>query len=186
MVPIAAFDVNTQDDPYCNVCLSVFCSGCNFRCKGCQNEQLQHIKHGRLLYCQEIYIEILKRNPHTLFSSVVFLGGEWLLYKESYYTITKLIKLDKTLQGINIILYTGYTFEDINKSYLQYTDVIIDGTYEEHLPSTYLIPATTNQRVFVQQDVNIFIQVDPLTLPVNQPIPPEEIIPNVKYQDELR
>ena len=105
----------------------IWTQGCSIRCKGCWNKKMWAFNRGDYLKVDELIKDILFYSTN----GVTILGGEPL---DQYKEILELIKkiFDK---NISVILYTGYTREEIEnqnkKEILDYIDILISGIYEE-------------------------------------------------------
>jgi len=126
---------------------TLFTQGCPHRCKGCHNEQTHDFDGGYFIEIDEI-LEKIKKNP--LLDGVTLSGGEPFLQPNEIYCLLKKIReLDNKL---DIIIYTGYLWEDIlNDSekvkVLDYVDILIDGKFDENKKSLDLVfKGSTNQR----------------------------------------
>lgn len=130
--------------------LTVFFQGCLHNCDGCHNPTTHDINGGYMVSVDEIISKILS-NP--LLSGVTFSGGEPLLQMDKCIILAKKIKE----MNLNIILYTGYNFEEIiklrkGKELLKYIDYVIDGKYIKEKRSLGLkYRGSSNQRII---DVN--------------------------------
>jgi len=172
MVPIATWEITSNDDPYMSIGLSIYCAGCNRDCPECHSPDLQDSKAGIPMSPKKVFNII--NNRIALIENVCFLGGEWLLYPEDLKEI-----VDKIYHYTNlkIILYTGELIENIPRDILRGLDIIIDGPYEKELKTEYKVPASSNQRVFIKikQDLYdysmnsyIHVQIDPSVLLINR------------------
>ena len=109
---------------------SIFVQGCPHNCEGCHNPQTHDFNGGAIFTTEEL-LDKVKGNP--LLDGVTFSGGEPFCQAEA---LAKLGKDIKAL-GLNIITYTGYTFEQLyenrNKNHwgelLEVTDYLIDGPF---------------------------------------------------------
>ncbi len=109
---------------------TIFTQGCPHNCKGCHNPQTHDFAGGTLADTNEL-LERIKSNP--LLDGVTFSGGEPFCQA---HTLALLGKQIREL-GMNIITYTGYTFEqlyaDRDKNgwgeLLAVTDFLIDGPF---------------------------------------------------------
>lgn len=109
---------------------TIFTQGCPHHCEGCHNPQTHDFNGGEIVEADEI-IEKIKKNP--LLDGVTFSGGEPFCQAETLADIGRKIKAI----GLNIITYTGYTFEELyenrEKNYwndlLSVTDFLIDGKF---------------------------------------------------------
>ena len=85
---------------------SIFVQGCPHNCEGCHNPQTHDFNGGAIFTTEEL-LDKVKGNP--LLDGVTFSGGEPFCQAEA---LAKLGKDIKAL-GLNIITYTGYTFEQL-------------------------------------------------------------------------
>lgn len=128
----------------------VFAQGCLHNCKGCHNPATHALDGGHLVNVDDI-INDVKKNP--LLKGITFSGGEPFLQAEAF---TELAKKCHEL-GLDVICYTGYTFETLIssfdehsdwKSLLQNVDIIIDGPFVEAKKSLLLLfRGSSNQRI---------------------------------------
>lgn len=137
------------DHPFRKPSLLLFFCGCYRNCKGCQSPELQNPNNSD---CIEISVYQLEKilnyylsNYNNKINSLVICGGEPLLYTD--FLISLLDKIKEKYPNLEIVLYTGFKFEDISDNLKKYLDFIIDGEYREDL-KTYSFPASANQRVF--------------------------------------
>ncbi|MCR5706966.1 MAG: anaerobic ribonucleoside-triphosphate reductase activating protein [Ruminococcus sp.] len=109
---------------------TIFTQGCPHNCKGCHNPQTHDFNGGEVVDTAEL-LEKAKGNP--LLDGVTFSGGEPFCQAEA---LAELGEQLKTL-GLNIITYTGYTFEHLYEHraencwgrLLGVTDYLIDGPF---------------------------------------------------------
>lgn len=111
--------------------LTVFTQGCPHKCEGCHNRQT-HDENGGYESSVDNIINEVKKNP--LLHGVTLSGGEPFLQAKALTSLAK--KVHKL--GLNVITYTGYTFEQITSSFgenpdwrtlLEETDYLIDGRF---------------------------------------------------------
>lgn len=109
----------------------VFVQGCIHGCEGCHNPQTHDFSGGIETDTEELLSKILA-NP--LLDGVTFSGGEPFCQAAPLYELGKQIKEN----GLNIICYTGFTFEELLetskqdedvKNLLGICDVLIDGPF---------------------------------------------------------
>ncbi|MBE6851842.1 MAG: anaerobic ribonucleoside-triphosphate reductase activating protein [Ruminococcus sp.] len=128
---------------------TIFVQGCPHRCKGCHNPQTHDFNGGTASDTDEI-LEKIKRNP--LLDGVTFSGGE------PFCQALPLAEIGRKVHelGLNIITYTGFTFEELyarrNENgigeLLKVTDYLIDGPFIEALKSYQLqFRGSANQRI---------------------------------------
>lgn len=124
----------------------IFTQGCKHNCMGCHNPETHSFDGGYLIDINHI-INMVKENP--LLDGITISGGDPF---EQSYECSILAKKVKDL-GLNIVTYTGYTFEEILKTekyrdLLLQTDILIDGKFDISKKSM-MIPfiGSTNQRI---------------------------------------
>ena len=130
----------------------LFVQGCPHHCNGCQNEHTWSFKENRLMSIDEIFKLIANEIP--IIKGVTFSGGEPF---EQASELSMLAKHCKEI-GLNIMIYTGYTYEQLQlKSILKesgiyqllyYTDILIDGNFDKNKtnnPGIYR--GSSNQRM---------------------------------------
>ena len=109
---------------------TIFTQGCPHNCEGCHNPQTHDFSGGMLVDTDEL-LEKIKGNP--LLDGVTFSGGEPFCQA---HVLAELGHEIKAL-GMDIITYTGYTFEKLYENreqngwgeLLSVTDYLIDGPF---------------------------------------------------------
>ena len=130
--------------------LVVFTQGCVHNCIGCHNPETHSFSDGYYIEIEEI-VEMVKENP--LLDGITLSGGEPFHQGRNCAILANKIKA----MGLNVIVYTGYTFEEIinemeiNKSWknlLLATDILIDGKFDINKKSMLLkFRGSKNQRI---------------------------------------
>lgn len=126
--------------------LVIFTQGCKHNCIDCHNPETHSFQGGDLIDISQI-IQMIKENP--LLDGITLSGGEPF---EQAYECSLLAKKVRGL-GLNIVTYSGYTFEELLKaekfrSLLLETDLLVDGRFEINKKSTLLpFRGSTNQRI---------------------------------------
>ena len=128
--------------------LTIFVQGCPHHCKGCHNPQTHSFDGGKEVSTSDLFETI---TSNTLLDGVTFSGGEPFAQAKPLVELADLIKQNTNL---NIVTYTGYTFEEIITSnnldwiaLLNSTDILIDGKFIEDLKSYELrFRGSSNQR----------------------------------------
>lgn len=128
----------------------VFTQGCPHHCPGCHNPQTWPFTGGVEKTPEEIFAEIIK-NP--LLRGVTFSGGEPFCQPEGLAELAQMVHS----RGLNIITYTGYTFEELLEkskddpavlALLKQTNILIDGPFIQELKSYDLkFIGSSNQRI---------------------------------------
>ena len=127
----------------------LFMQGCSHHCPGCQNPETHDISKGVEMEVEEIVSDILATR---YLDGLTLSGGDPLFQPEASFEIAKRVKE----AGLDIWLYTGWTFEQIMdgkagqkaKEVLSFIDVLVDGPYVESLRSEDVIwRGSTNQHL---------------------------------------
>lgn len=132
---------------------TIFTQGCYHKCPGCQNPQTHDPNSGTFISIDDIYNEIMES---SLYEGVTFSGGEPFLQADALSELANKIK--KSEKNLNIICYTGYTYEEIQDiiqsgsfSYsrlLNSIDYLIDGRFDQDKASLDCTwRGSTNQRI---------------------------------------
>ena len=134
---------------------TIFTQGCPHHCKGCHNPHTHDFNGGEISTTEEILEKIFK-NP--LLDGVTLSGGEPFCQAKPLIEIARAVRE----KGMNVIAYTGYTFEYLKENaseengwreLLELTDFLIDGKFEIEKRSLALhFRGSSNQRIIdVQQ-----------------------------------
>ena len=134
--------------------VSLFVSGCNFKCKGCHNEEAWDFNYGKPFTNETLdYIdECLSKDYISGFS---VLGGEPLDPKNVNDVIKIITHVHNKFPNKTIWLWTGNTLENIIKKELidyhvlrEMIDVLVDGPFIlEQRDLTLKFRGSRNQRV---------------------------------------
>lgn len=131
----------------------VFISGCKHRCEGCHNQQLFDFDYG-VPFDKELQhhvINYIKGNP--LISGLTISGGDAMYSWRELQGFLKDVK--KQLPDHDIWLYTGFTFEDIEKNpVIDYIDVLVDGVYEKDKPCDRFVGSNNQRIIDVKRTLN--------------------------------
>ncbi len=126
--------------------------GCERRCKGCMTPMSQDRDSGRVMKVCELANIIIQSGR----SGLTISGGEPFLQAEALYELVNLVRAKR---DIGIIVYTGYTLEEIQNSEDSYMcnllgeiDLLIDGPYIEELNDGMNLRGSSNQRVIALTD----------------------------------
>ena len=132
---------------------TIFTQGCYHNCEGCHNPQTHDPNDGKFMDTDEIFDEIISS---TIYSGVTFSGGEPFLQADALADLA--IKINNSDKQLDIICYTGYTYEEILNiidkgchSYLRLLnniDYLIDGKFDKDKTSLDCNwRGSTNQRI---------------------------------------
>lgn len=142
--------------------VSLFVSGCNFRCPGCFNPEAQDFGYGRP-FTDETKEDIIKMVSEPTISGLSILGGDPMCQDEE--GIDKLLSLCNRVHrlGKTVWTWSGYTFEELydkipgtrypKNGLLKYfllgvSDVFVDGPFIQELANRKLVwRGSSNQRV---------------------------------------
>ncbi len=127
----------------------IFFQGCTHNCYKCHNPETHDINKGKEMSVDEI-INKIKNVPLT--DGVTLSGGDPLMQIDDCLELCKKIKKELNL---NIIVYTGYTYEQIikmtkpqYKELFNYIDYLIDGPFIYDLLDLSLkYKGSSNQRI---------------------------------------
>ncbi len=109
----------------------VFTQGCPHHCPGCHNPQTHGFSGGETWQVDDLF-ELMGKNP--LQEGITFSGGEPFSQAQALSLLAQKIKG----AGMNLWIYTGYTYEELLqmsqedegvKALLDKTDVLVDGRF---------------------------------------------------------
>lgn len=116
---------------------ALWVQGCNKRCRGCCNPAYLQLVERELVSASSV-LEWLEREHHAHdLEGVTFLGGEPMLQAQG---LTVVAQGAQSL-GLSVMIFSGYTKNELDlmllpgvDQLLRYTDVLVDGPYNENLP----------------------------------------------------
>lgn len=113
---------------------AIWCQGCNRRCSGCCNPEMQKLSQNTIVDVEDLKSLILQSKKEYEIEGVSLIGGEPLLQVEG---LLELVRWCKKVE-LSVLLFTGYTYEELqvmNNEYvvefLKYIDILIDGPFIE-------------------------------------------------------
>ena len=123
--------------------------GCPHRCYNCSNPELWHEDPSRDIKIKDLIPIISQYVKKT--DGLTITGGEPFFQAKELYLLLKDIS---PLVSGDIIVYTGYRYEDIlqNKEMqkcLKFIDVLIDGKYVDKLNDNLGLRGSSNQRIII-------------------------------------
>lgn len=139
---------------------SIYVSGCWHKCKGCHNPESWDPGEGKDMIIEEIVDKVVSYG-HKF---VTISGGCPFCYQVE--DVVELVKLLKSrIPKVNILIYTGYTLEELmekgtptQKELLSLTDELIDGKFIESLKSEDCVfRGSTNQNYWTKTPEGKFI-----------------------------
>jgi anaerobic ribonucleoside-triphosphate reductase activating protein len=108
---------------------TVFVQGCEFRCPGCHNPQLQSFAGGRRVSVAEI-IAAIRANP--LLSGLSLSGGDPFTQAVPCAALAEQVRA----LGLSVVVYTGYLWEDLLTvgkpgwhRLIEAADILVDGPF---------------------------------------------------------
>lgn len=130
--------------------MTIFTQGCHHHCPGCHNPQTHDFAGGHYIDIEEI-LAMIDENP--LLDGVTFSGGDPMEQSAALIPLAREIKE----RGMNLIIYTGYTYERLMElkderpdffELLTFADILIDGPFVMAKRSLELkFRGSSNQRI---------------------------------------
>lgn len=121
-----------------------FC-GCPRRCKGCSNPELWEFQDRYYTSPQAIYALVLQIAKNQPIDGFTITGGDPLYQADD---LQQLIVLLKTISE-DILVYTGYSIEELNVNQLEGISVLIDGEYLENRNINCILRGSDNQKIHI-------------------------------------
>lgn len=135
--------------------VSLYTSGCRFRCKNCFNHELWDLNYGKKfdVAAKEQLFKLINRPQVQRFT---ILGGEPLIEENRQEVYLLLSEIKKNFPQKKVWLYSGYTFETIRQEFPQIfevIDIMVDGLFVDELKDMNLkFKGSSNQRVINVQE----------------------------------
>lgn len=140
----------------------IWFQGCQRRCKGCMSESTRPIDGGKEVPVDLVLEEVKKLND---IEGITISGGEPFLQINALYSILK--NLRETTK-LGVIIYTGYTMEQlhtmqdikVDSILTGYADLIIDGEYIDELNDGKSLKGSSNQKLnFITERYKKFLPI---------------------------
>ena len=141
--------------------VSIFFSGCSFRCKGCWSATAQNPRMGEE-FTESTVDMVLSDCDHPSVAGLSVLGGEPFENMEAVESLLKAFR-DRFGDTKTVWMWTGFYWDEIMQDpaktrLLQYIDVLVDGRFEISQRDTKLrFRGSSNQSVI---DVRKSIKAD--------------------------
>ena len=121
-----------------------FC-GCPHHCKGCSNPELWEINDKYSISTDDIEVLIESIAENGKIDGFTLTGGD------PFYQYEDMMRLIKKLKNYSedILVYTGYTIEELNDKPMDGISVLIDGKYVEELNDSSLLRGSSNQKIHI-------------------------------------
>lgn len=124
--------------------------GCKKRCKNCINPEGQALEGGQFISVEEIFDIICEQRE---IQGITISGGEPFL---QFPAIFKLVMLVKEYTNLDIMLFSGYTYEEIKCQYSEKMldlffdkiDIFVDGEYIDSLNNNQMFRGSENQNIY--------------------------------------
>lgn len=125
--------------------IGIWLCGCPRRCKGCSNPELWEF-HERYKTTPEIVFKIIQNiaDSNTIDGFTITGGDPMYQPRELHTLITCLQNISK-----DILVYTGYKINDLNREQLKGISVLIDGEYIESLNNNAVLRGSDNQEIHI-------------------------------------
>lgn len=129
---------------------ALWTSGCNRNCPGCISPESHKMENGEKLSVEMLAWEIYS----SMAEGVTISGGEPFLQAKE---LARLIRTVRKLRDIGVIIYTGFTYEELEKvegaeELLKECDLLIDGPYIKELDDGKSLRGSSNQKVIPLTD----------------------------------
>lgn len=154
-------DIVDSDD---GIAVSLWTVGCPHHCKGCHNQNLWDYDAGQDIPIKMVVDELKEKiNKNGVMRNLSILGGE-PLDPQNVKDVDEVLKeVRAAYPNIKIYLWTGYTFEELEKrtdvrGALRNVDVLIEGRFVEELKQNLPLRGSSNQRVYVRgKDLKFYV-----------------------------
>jgi anaerobic ribonucleoside-triphosphate reductase activating protein len=117
----------------------VFVQGCKHHCEGCHNPETWDFNGGAEIDPKEIAEDFKKRR---LLDGITLSGGDPFFQQE------ECVKLIRLLEPVNVWIYTGFEYEEIqNTTLAKMADVIVAGRFIKELVCDGKMYGSSNQKI---------------------------------------
>lgn len=117
----------------------VFAQGCGHHCPGCQNPETWDFSGGTEVDVATIAADFQK---HKLLDGITLSGGD------PFYQQEACVELLKLLTGVNVWVYTGFEYADIQRTELaNMADVVVTGKFIKELACEGKMYGSSNQKI---------------------------------------
>jgi len=137
--------------------VSIYVSGCHFRCKECHNKEAWDFNYGKK-FTDDTIDEIMNYLKEPYVQGLSLLGGEPMEPINQQGLLSLVKKVKEELPEKNIWCWTGYNFDtdilgemyhknETTQELLKYIDIMVDGQFEiENKLADLAFRGSTNQR----------------------------------------
>lgn len=127
--------------------VGIWFAGCPRRCKGCSNPELWEMSPRYEISPERVFSLVKKIAQEHTIDGFTLTGGDPLLQYEDCMTLCRLLSSIKK----DILLYTGYRFEEIGKP-LPNIAAVIDGPYIEERNFMLPLRGSDNQKLRILKE----------------------------------
>lgn len=129
--------------------LGIWTIGCPRQCKNCSNPELQTAQPDKTVSV-EFIVEKIEQLRDKI-DGITITGGDPFYQPEP---IKELLAKIHSLGIEDVLVYTGYTYEEIFensifKQLLPYIGVLVDGPYKDKLNDNISIRGSSNQNIYI-------------------------------------
>ncbi len=129
--------------------IGIWFQGCSIRCKGCISKHTWEFDKKYIIKMSDLINQIKQYSVMYKTKSITISGGEPF---DQPSALLRLLKKLKKFKFNDILLYTGYKMEYLQKKYkdtLNYIDVIIDGPFIETKKTNKIYKGSSNQKMYI-------------------------------------
>jgi len=129
--------------------IGIWFQGCSIRCKGCISKHTWEFDKKYQKTIAQVIDQINYYSEIYNTKSITISGGEPFDQSASLYILLKKLK---ELKFNDILLYSGYKFNYLQKNYgdiLKYIDVLIDSPFIESKKTNKIYKGSNNQRMYI-------------------------------------
>ena len=124
--------------------IGVWTIGCIHNCKGCINPELQVTDSKKDINIEKLAEVLIGEASEKQCRSITFTGGDPMYQKDE---MVKLLELIRPYFD-DVLVYTGFEYNEFEKEELKNIDVLIDGKYIDDLNINDLpLRGSTNQNI---------------------------------------
>lgn len=124
----------------------IFTQGCKHHCPECQNPETWDFNGGYEVDIESLVADFKRRK---LLDGITLSGGDPFFQQEAC------VELLKLLQGVNVWIYTGFEYEDIQHTELaKMADVLVTGRFIKELACEGKMYGSSNQKIIRKGDQN--------------------------------
>jgi len=128
--------------------IGIWVQGCSLKCRNCISSDLWNFNGGKEISLQYLAAQIF--NISASFDGITVTGGEPF---DQYFSLLNFCRIIKKLTDLNIMIYSGYTIEEIADNQMSeifsQIDFLMDGRFETAQHSSDHMRGSRNQKFYV-------------------------------------